>query len=137
MSATRLSLSLALLLHVAHGGVAAAEQRTEGRLAPPSSVTCARNQLTVYAGKAVAWRQFEDHSELTVSTDWGTTEKVTIPGSADDQLKSYLLHGGTFQVPHKQRVFDKSRQLQANVRVNAWVCADKAVPPVLDWQPPR
>jgi len=130
--------SLLVLPMIAHcAATSAVEQRSDGRLAPPSAVKCPANNLTVYSGKATSWRQFGDRAEITISTDWATIEKVTIPGSGQNQQKTYLVRGNQFQLDHRKQIFVADDALQPNVRVNAWVCSDKAVPPVLDWQPPR
>jgi hypothetical protein len=119
-------------------GASAAAFATQDRLAPPARVTCPRDKLTVYAGAARALTPSKADGQLTVTidTDSNTTHVVQFPADRTAQLEWFLFQGRPFVREDFTKIFGSDNQLRKGVRVNAWVCSDSAIHPVLDWQNP-
>ena len=102
-------------------------QGDPGRMRPPESVTCPRNDLTVYAGRVTNLERQKAATTLTIATDWKTTERVTIrhPESADPDA-SFLMKGKPFAKADWDAIAPKGT-LREGVRANAWVCRDGRV----------
>ena len=129
-----LTRSIVVACVVAVAGAVAAQDR----LAPPERVTCPRGQLTVYAGSARSIAAAKDEGQLsvTIETDWNTTQAVQIPADRSLQVKWFLFQGRPFTSDDFAKIFVRGNELRKGVRVNAWVCSDAAIHPVLDWQNP-
>ena len=109
-------------------------QGNQGRMRPPESVTCPRNDLTVYAGRVTSLDRQKNSTTLTIATDWKTTERVTITHKEPaDPDGSFLLKGKPF-VKADWDVIAQKGTLRENVRANAWVCRDGRV--VVDFSVP-
>ena len=100
--------------------------RPQSRLAPPAAVPCDRDHLTVYAGKASRYVRRPEAIELTIETNWATTEEVTVQGS-----QHFLLNGKPFTADDWSRIESSQGVLRPGVTVNAWVCEGGAV--TIDW----
>ena len=102
-------------------------QGEPGRLRPPESVTCPRNDLTVYAGRVTSLERQKGATSLTIATDWKTTEHVTIrhPESADPDAL-FLIKGKPFAKADWDVIAPKGT-LREGIRANAWVCRDGRV----------
>jgi rhodanese-related sulfurtransferase len=108
-------------------GLPTESNRRGDRLAPPASVACDRNDLTVYSGTVKVYRRAKDKTVLVIDTTWGTTETATLRHTGTDDPSRFFLIEGT---PFTSR--DWSR-IAAGMRANAWVCADGTV--IVDWKP--
>ena len=87
----------------------------QGRLRPPESVGCDRNELTSYTGALTQFTRSKTHVILTIRTDEQTTERVKVP---------------------KEKTGD--HPLRRGERLTAWVCASGTV--TIQWlspSPPR
>ena len=116
---------------------AAHPNRTEPqRLAPPASVKCPHNDLTVYEGRVLAYRRDAARTFLRIRTDAETTESVVVRHRRErTPLKWFLLRAEPFKASD-WKVIERTRgRLRPGVRVHAWVCTD-GTNPVVDWQPP-
>jgi hypothetical protein len=112
-------------------------QEPRGRLMPPSSLKCDRNDLTVYDGKVLNYRRSKGSTYLRIRTNFDTTEAVTIrhPGT-DDPSPSYLLNAEPFTKSDWRRIEKRKGVLKPGMRANIWVCrGNPAIQPVVDWQP--
>ena len=109
----------------------------EGRIMPPPELKCARDELTVYDGRILAYRHRTGKTFLRIRTNFDTTEEVTIrhPGT-DDPSKFYLLNGQRFMKSDWPRIEKRKGVLKAGMSANIWVCRDNpAIQPVVDWRP--
>lgn len=104
------------------------------RLAPPASVTCDRNELTVYSGRITAYSRTPTRTTLIIATDWDTTERIVIryPRGKTPPAQ-FLYEGRRFTFADWSRIERLPRKLRAGVRANIWVCGD-ARNPIVDWQ---
>jgi len=138
--ATRLRPCTILLLAISTNsvtGVAIHPQEPRGRLMPPSSLKCDRNDLTVYDGKVLNYRRNKGSTYLRIRTNFDTTEAVTIrhPGT-DDPSQSYLLNAEPFTKSDWRRIEKRKGVLKPGMRANIWVCrGNPAIQPVVDWRP--
>ena len=111
--------------------------QSEGRVMPPKGLQCARNDLTVYDGKVMAYRRRKGSTLLRIRTSFDTTETVTIrhPGT-DDPSKFYLLNGEPFTRSDWPRIEVRQKLLRPGMRANVWVCrGNPGVQPMVDWRP--
>jgi len=109
----------------------------QGRIMPPATLKCDRNDLTSYDGRIVAYRRRRGKTFLRVRTNYDTTEEVTIlhPGT-DDPSKFYLINGEAFTKGDWRRIEERKGVLKDEMRANVWVCRDKpSSQPVVDWRP--
>jgi len=104
------------------------------RLAPPESVTCERNELTVYSGRVTSYSRTRARTALTIATDWDTTERIVIRHLRGKKPSAqFLYEGRRFTPADWSRIESALGKLRASVRANVWVCAgDRA--PIVDWQ---
>lgn len=105
------------------------------RLAPPESITCDRNALTVYSGRVTAYSRTRTRTTLTVATDWDTTERVTLRHLRGRKpSREFLYEGRRFTAADWSRIESTTGKLRAGVRANVWVCDDSRSNPIVDWQ---
>lgn len=106
------------------------------RLAPPSAVTCDRNQLTSYAGEVKVFRREPESIRISMLTDWDSVEEFTLfhPGEAGSSIP-YLVFGEPMVSSDWARIEVEPGLLKPGIRAIAWVCSDPAHPPILDWRP--
>ena len=109
-------------------------QGEPGRIRPPASVTCPRNDLTVYTGRVTKMERQKTETSFTIATDWKTTERVTVrhPDSADPDA-SFLFKGKPFGKADWDVIAPKGT-LRDGIRANAWVCRDGRV--IVDFSVP-
>jgi hypothetical protein len=109
-------------------------QTDRGRIRPPAAVTCNRNNLTAYSGKVVEFSRHPGRVDLTIETDWDTTEKVTLTHSrGSDPARWFLFNGRKFK-PSNWKVLDSVQSTYPDgFRATAWVCNDGRKP-IIDWQ---
>lgn len=116
---------------IAAGNAAVATQAPQrGRLMPPESLRCERNDLTSYAGLATRYSRTKQEIRVTIETDAGTRETVTAPVTGTN-----LLNGVAFAETDWHTIESSPGVLRSGIRVIAWVCLDGKTPPVLDWRP--
>ena len=60
------------------------------RLSPPAAVSCPRDRLTSYTGRVVSYRRTADALELTIETDWDTTESVRLAPLGLDPIRNFM-----------------------------------------------
>lgn len=114
--------------------VPAAPSGRGGRLAPPASVNCDRNKLTVYSGRVTKYSRKRGKTTITIATDWDTTETVTLRhAGSDDPSRDYVVLGTPFTPSDWNRIESKKGVLHPGLRANAWVCTGGRT--IIDWQP--
>ena len=107
-----------------------------GRMAPPATLVCDRNQLTSYNGQVIAYQREEGSVTVRIQTDWDTIENVGLKhGGAQDVMSSFLLNGQVFTEADWSQIESGPGTLIDGMRVIAWVCLDDKTQPVLDWRP--
>ena len=110
----------------------------ERRIAPPASLNCDRNDVTLYNGRVFGYRRQRGKTFLRVRTSFDTTEQVTIRHQGtDDPSKFYLINGGPFTPADWKRIEKRKGVLKNGMQANIWVCRDNpSIQPVVDWRPP-
>lgn len=111
-----------------------ASSSQEGRVRPPASITCDRNNLTAYTGKVTDYSRRSGLVKLVIQTDWDTIETVTLQHpSRSDASKWFLLRGKAFRKSDWSKIEFSRGRLRPNMRASAWVCNDGSRP-IIDWQ---
>lgn len=107
-----------------------------GRLRPPASLKCDRNQLTSYSGVVTSFRQLRGRTTISLRTDWDSTETFTLRHARRNRTpyELMLLRAEPFTQQDRAEVFTSNGRIKPNMRVNVWVCED-GTNPVIDWQP--
>lgn len=110
------------------------EERT-GRIGPPASLNCSRNDLTSFTGRVLAYSRAKDRLFIRVRTDEQTTENFTLRYRRKDELaKWFLLRAEPFKAEDWQLIETARGRLRVGMRATVWVCNDNPQP-VVDWQP--
>lgn len=105
-----------------------------GRLAPPSSVPCDRNDLTSYAGRVISYERTTGKTTLVIATSAGTTERVTLEhAGSEDPSSAFLLAGQAFAAEDWKKIEKSRGVLRDSMSVIAWVCSDGQT--IVDWRP--
>jgi len=113
---------------------AAAAPDLGGRLAPPASVSCKRDDLTVYAGPVRSYRRQKDKTTITIATTAGTVERVTLRHTGrPDASRFYLVNGTPFTQLDWNRIELRKGELLPDMGARAWVCTDGRI--IVDWLP--
>ena len=108
---------------------------TDTRIAIPEIKGCVREQITFYKGKVQSFKRDQGSLEITVRTEWDTTEKVT---SDDSEMIEFRLKGEPLKDEQwkliETLVADSAKQLEVTV----WICkvGDRDQIKVIDWEPP-
>ena len=131
-------VTILLLIILTYPVTGPALHRQEGgRLMPPSSLKCDRNDLTLYDGKVLNYRRGKGRTYLRIRTSFDTTESVTIrhPGT-DDPTQFFLLNAEPFTKEDWRLIEKRKGVLKPGRRANVWVCrGNSAIQPVVDWRP--
>jgi len=131
-------LIIALML-LSLAGTAGSVQQERGRVAAPE-LECDRSDLTLYDGRITAYRRRKGSTFLRISTNFDTTEQVTIrhPGRSEsyDPSRFYRINGQAFSKTDWSRIERRTGVLRSGMRANVWVCrGNPSIQPVVDWQP--
>jgi hypothetical protein len=110
----------------------------QGRLRPPSSLSCDRNKLTAFSGSVTQWSRTDSLARLSMSTDADTKESFSIRFDKNTSPeKSFLLEGQVFRTEDWNKVEVSPGKLRTGVQATVWVCEGSANP-VVDWRlPPK
>lgn len=101
----------------------------------PEEFACPRNDLTVYTGVVTRYERRLGRTTLRISTDWDTTEDVTLThAGTDDASALYRYMGKPFTAADWARIEQSKGVLRTGTRAAAWVCADGKV--MVDWGVP-
>lgn len=102
---------------------------------PPAEWNCAHDQLTSYSGIVSRYSRMPGALEMTVSTDRGTEESISIVKTSGDFRLYFLLFSRAFREENWPVIETEAGRLQPGVRATVWVCLDGVTPPLVDWQP--
>lgn len=116
--------------------VAQNADRKDVRIAIPDIKGCSRDQVTFYKGKVLLFRRSTKSTEITVRTEWDTTEKL-VQRNNDNSIE-FRFQGRPLKDEGWKQI---DRLLSAHpekVRATVWVCnrADKEEIRIIDWEPP-
>ena len=115
----------------------AAQNSSGQRIAIPDIEGCPRDKTTLYRGTVTSFRRTASLTEITVRTEWDTTEKLVQPNDA---------HRIIFRLDGEPMKDEDLKQIQAmlnggasEIRATVWVCLeqDKGVIKIIDWQRPK
>ena len=131
----RLAVALLCLGSAACAAPPEAGRPEAGRLRPPDAVGCARDHLTAYVGRVVAYQRGPRSLSLRIRTDWDTTEEVRLSAPEGGTLaRRFLLDGAPFGDGDWAAIETGPGRLRPSMRAAAWVCDDGS-PPLIDWRP--
>jgi hypothetical protein len=133
-----LSMALLTLPVCAQQPDPAAQQPTarNSRIAPLSSLTCDRNQLTSWSGLVAEYDRGTGSTRLVIHTDHETVESAVIGHhDSDDPSASFRLFGQPFESQHWSRIESAPGVLLEGMRATAWVCEDPDIGIIIDWRP--
>jgi hypothetical protein len=107
-----------------------------GRIMPPATLVCDRNQLTSWTGEVTGYRRESDQTWIEIHTDEETVESTTIEhqGKADP-VAHFLVWSQAFTERDWTRIEQSPGVLRPGMRAAAWICSDGKTPPVINWQP--
>ena len=127
--------AILLVLSVTAPGREASPAHSQTRQRPPEEFACPRNDLTVYTGVVTRYERRLGRTTLRISTDWDTTEDVTLThAGTDDASALYRYMGKPFTASDWARIEQSKGVLRTGTRAAAWVCADGKV--MVDWGVP-
>lgn len=131
------AIFLLAMLPISMTGIIVQAQEPGGRMTPPASLKCDRNDLTSYHGKVLAYRRRKGSTFLRIRTDFDTTETVTLRhAGTEDPSKFYLLNGDPFTRNDWRLIEKRKKVLKPGMHANVWVCrGNPAIQPVVDWRP--
>jgi hypothetical protein len=126
-------LAIILLVSILGSTIALAD-----RLLVPEYVSCDRDQLTSWTGQVVAYNHHDIKTQITLDTDDGTTESLTLELSqADTLMAQYYVHGKHFTPSDWVKIEDEDLHILPNIRATVWLCHDTSILPIINWLPPR
>ena len=117
------------------GTLPVGEQEAPGVNLPPASVSCEFDKVIAYNGIVTDYRRTTTSIKVTISTDRGTDETITIHQKDGIFAPYFLLFNRDFREPDWLLIEADTNQVIAGVRATAWICLDGETPPVIDWQP--
>lgn len=111
----------------------------QGRLRPPTGLSCDRNQTTSFTGRITAYSRSARHILIRVRTDEQTTEQFTIRlRRGEDASKKFLLEGEAFRPGDWKKIERERGILKAKMRATIWACRDDQDDfraEIIDWRP--
>jgi hypothetical protein len=124
-------LSLLLLFALS---VSVAAQR--GRLRPPESLKCDRNNLTSFTGRVTSYSRKPGQIVIRMSTDENTKEHFVLRYSENESpVQLFLINAEPFGEGDWVKIESTESHLKPNMRATVWVCQGSKNP-VIDWNPP-
>lgn len=112
----------------------AAGGAARGRLAPPASVACDRNELTSYAGPVTHYRRLRGKTVVVIDSESGAKTVTLRHRGSDDPSASFLIGGKPFTNDDWKRIEERKGELRAGLSAIAWVCRDDGGT-TIDWRP--
>jgi hypothetical protein len=111
----------------------------QGRLRPPTGLSCDRNNTTSFTGRVTAYRRTTRQIFIRVHTDEQTTEQFTIPLSrGEDAAKKFLFEGEAFRAGDWKKIERSRGMLKPQMRATIWACRtdqDDFRAELIDWRP--
>lgn len=122
---------LALVAVMSAGSVIA-----QDRLRPPNTVQCDRNHLTSFTGAVVKYQRNANGLDITVHTDFDTTESFHLRGTKSELEGQFLIGRQRFKPADWKRIESSPKHLKANMRATAWVC-EQPQSVIVEWEAPK
>jgi hypothetical protein len=109
--------------------------RSDSRIAIPEIKGCSRDQTSFYKGKVLSFLRKEKSIEITIRTEWDTTEKL-VQTNADSI--EYRRKGQPLKDEESKQIESLLSENSQRVGVTVWVCnpGDKQQIKIIDWDPP-
>jgi hypothetical protein len=106
------------------------------RTAIPEIKGCARDQTTFYRGKVLSFRRKPTAIEITIRTEWDTTEKLVHSTKASPV--EYRVRNHPISVSELKQIESRFRDQPAEVHATVWVCQIKnsQALKIIDWELP-
>lgn len=106
------------------------------RLAVPDYLSCDRNQLTAWMGVVTYLSHRGGSLSLRMSTDFQTVESLALKRPDTGSLMAQMrLHGAPFTQNDWSLLYRTNGVVRSPLRAVIWLCADREIPPVINWQP--
>lgn len=113
-----------------------AHRPQKDRTAIPEIKGCTRDQTSFYQGKVLLFRRRLNAIEITVRTDWDTTEKLT--QSTKTNPIEYRFQNRPISASELQQIESRLKDHTDDVRATVWVCQVNTSQSVkiIDWESP-
>ncbi len=97
---------------------------------------CSRDQTTFYKGKVLSFRRTTKSTEITVRTEWDTTEKLTQPN--EGRPIDFRLDDRPIKDAEWKRITSALAAHTQPVGATVWICRkeDKEILKMIDWTLP-
>lgn len=118
--------------------VARRAAQRDGRLAPPLTLSCSRDNTTSFTGRVLAYRRSAVRVSIRVRTDEETTEEFTLRvPQRGDASRLFLINGERFTSSDWKRVEARAGRLRPRMRATVWACyeGDRPKAELIDWRP--
>ena len=115
--------------------LAASTVAAQGRLRPPSFVTCDRNQLTSFTGRVISLSRDAEVTRIVIDTDEATREQLTIRHPNNGSPAAWFYRAGQPFAEQDWAVLLPGGRLRSDARATAWVCGTETNPKI-DWALP-
>lgn len=107
-----------------------------GRIMPPASLACDRNQLSSWTGVVTEYQRITGSTRIVIHTDYETVERSTLlHEDSDDPSGSFMIFGQPFEFSDWLRIESAPGVLIEGIRATAWICEDPEVGMIIDWHP--
>jgi hypothetical protein len=107
-----------------------------GRIMPPSTLACERNQLTSWTGAVTEYQRKTGSTRMVIHTDYDTVETaVVLHVNSDDPSGSFMIFGQPFEPGDWHRIESGYGVLIEDMRATAWVCDSPDIGIIIDWRP--
>jgi hypothetical protein len=105
------------------------------RTAIPELKGCTRDQTTFYRGKVLLFRRTPKSIEITIRTEWDTTEKLV--HSTETNPVEYRLQNHPISAAEFRQIESRLKDHSDEVRAAVWVCQinDSQHIRIIDWEP--
>lgn len=111
----------------------------QGRLMPPTGLSCDRNHTTSFTGRITAYTRSARRIFIRVRTDEQTTEQFTIRlGRGQDAASRFLFQGEAFKAGDWKKIERGRGTLKPGMRAIIWACRDDnsdIQAELIDWRP--
>ena len=106
------------------------------RTAIPEIKGCTRDQTTFYRGKVLSFRRKPTAIEITIRTEWDTTEKLVHSTKASPV--EYRVRNHPISVSELKQIESRFRDQPAEVHATVWVCQinNSQALKIIDWELP-
>jgi hypothetical protein len=103
----------------------------------PEIAGCTRSQTSFYRGKVLSFLRTRKSIEITIRTEWDTTEKLV--HSTKENSILYRLQNHPISAAEFRQIESRLKDSTAEVRATVWVCQINGSQNVkiIDWEPTR